>query len=141
MNYPKKVLLIDDDDEECEILSTVLADCCGEVELICETLGAAAMRRICDKEDDIPDIIFLDWRMPHVSGSEILRAIRKQAYYKSVPVVIFTAALAHTYMEEARELGASYFLPKPTNFSELRSKLIELFAIDWKHGQPPSNTV
>jgi CheY-like chemotaxis protein len=132
MNFPKRVLLIDDDEEERLILKAALNECCKDVELLQEKNGKAMLTRLNNESNFIPDIVFLDWNMPLISGSEMLAALRKLPQYNAVPVVIFTGSNNPAYRMEAQALGASYFIYKPFGLTELANKLKELFSLDWK---------
>ncbi len=132
MNLPKRVLLIDDDEEELLILRAALNDCCKDVELMQEKNGQAMLARPDEESHNIPDIIFLDWNMPLISGSAMLSGLRKLPEYNTVPVVIFTGSIDPAYRAEAQALGASYFIYKPFSISDLSNKLKELFSLNWR---------
>lgn len=132
MNLPKRVLLIDDDEEELLILRAALNECCRDVELLQEKNGQAMLTRSHNDSQNTPDIIFLDWNMPLISGSAMLSGLRKLPQYNAVPVVIFTGSIDPAYRAEAQALGASYFIYKPFSITDLSNKLKELFSLDWK---------
>jgi DNA-binding response OmpR family regulator len=142
MNFPQKVLLIDDDYEEYEILATALNECCQGVELIYEKNANFALTRMANDDiNSIPDMVILDWRMPKVSGRDVLTSIRKLTHYTQVPIVIFTGILAPAHLEEAKILGATFFLQKPFDFAELHRKLIHLFSLDWRDTKSPGQLI
>lgn len=66
-----------------------------------------------------PDIILLDIMMPHVSGLEILEAVRATAGFQHIPVIILTASADREIKLEALRLGATDFLAKPVDRAEL----------------------
>ncbi len=66
-----------------------------------------------------PDLLLLDLMMPHLSGFEILQLIRSQEKFKFLPVIILTAATDTANKLQALELGATDFLAKPLDQSEL----------------------
>lgn len=134
MTFPKKVFLIDDDDEEYEILSAALKGCCKDIELIFERNANSALARMAqDKADTVSEMIFLDWRMPHISGRDVLISIRKLPQYTQIPIIIFTGNLDPFHLNEAKELGATFLMEKPFDLSDLYKKLEYLFSLDWKH--------
>lgn len=135
MNLPKRVLLIDDDEEERLILQAALNECCKDVELLQEKNGQAMLARQGNDIFPIPDIVFLDWNMPLISGSNMLAGLRKLPNYNAVPIVIFTGSIDPTYRVEAQALGASYFIYKPFSIKDLSNKLKELFSLDWRQLQ------
>ena len=69
--------------------------------------------------DERPDIVLLDIMMPEVSGIEILEQIRATPELNHVPVVILTAVGDARIKQKALELGATDFLTKPVDPSEL----------------------
>ncbi len=66
-----------------------------------------------------PDIALLDIMMPEVSGIEILQQIRADRQLNRIPVVILTAVGDARIKQKALELGATDFLTKPVDPSEL----------------------
>jgi CheY-like chemotaxis protein len=135
MNFPKRVLLIDDDEEEHYILTAALDECYKGIELIHEKNAKAALARLAQDDNARPDMVFLDWRMPEISGREILISLRKLPHYAHIPIVIFTGILEPAYLKEAKELGATFFLRKAFDLGELSRKLESLFSLDWKETQ------
>ena len=133
MDFPEKVLLIDDDEEEHFVFTIALKECCPDIKLIYEKNAISALARMeNDDASSIPDIIILDWRMPHMSGKEVLIRIRQLPQYSKIPIVIFTGIFEPLYFEEAKELGATFFLRKPFEFMALCEKLAYLFTLDWR---------
>ena len=66
-----------------------------------------------------PDIILLDIVMPKVDGLEILERIRADEERKHIPIVILTASNDQPTKQKALELGATDFLAKPVDPSDL----------------------
>ena len=137
MNFPKKVLLIDDDDEEYEIFNSALNECSKGILLVYEKNANTALTWMAnDNADTVAEMIFLDWRMPRISGKEVLIGIRKLPHYAQVPIIIFTGNLDPVYLNEAKELGATFLMQKPFDLSDLYYKLKYLFSLDWRYIKP-----
>ena len=66
-----------------------------------------------------PDLLLLDLMMPEVSGFEILAAVRSHPKYSHLPVIILTASTDTENKLKALDLGATDFLAKPLDKSEL----------------------
>ncbi len=77
-----------------------------------------------------PDLVFLDINMPIQNGLECLLSIRKH-YSKVLPVFLFSTAQDRLTVEQARKLGATGYLSKPSSMEELGSLLTSVLAIDW----------
>ncbi len=70
-------------------------------------------------EETRPDLLLLDLMMPEVSGFDILAAVRSHPMYCHLPVIILTASTDTENKLKALELGATDFLAKPLDKSEL----------------------
>lgn len=68
---------------------------------------------------DLPDIVLLDIMMPEVSGIDILRVMKITPELSTIPVIILTASPDPAVKTQALELGATDFLAKPVDPSEL----------------------
>ncbi len=66
-----------------------------------------------------PDILLLDLMMPEVSGFDILKAMRSEVALQYIPVIVLTAASDAGTKLQALEIGATEFLAKPVDASEL----------------------
>jgi two-component system response regulator len=63
-----------------------------------------------------PRVIFLDLKLPLVSGLEVLRAVKQDDRTKSVPVVVVTSSREDPDVKTAYELGANSYVVKPVDF-------------------------
>jgi len=70
-------------------------------------------------EETRPDLMLLDLLMPDVSGFDILSAVRVHPIFKYLPVIILTASTDTQNKLKALDLGATDFLAKPLDQSEL----------------------
>jgi CheY-like chemotaxis protein len=66
-----------------------------------------------------PCLIFLDIKMPLMSGLEVLAWARKQPGLADVPIVMLSGSTAESDMAEARKLGATDYLIKPATTETL----------------------
>lgn len=107
-----KVLLVDDEQDFVESLAERinLRDVASDVALN----GEEALKRV---DDEIPDVMVLDLKMPGIDGMEVLRRVRKA--YPEVQVIILTAHGTDKDEAEARRLGAFEYLQKPVKIDKL----------------------
>lgn len=76
-----------------------------------------------------PDLVLLDIKMPRISGLEILETMRKEPEIAQIPVIIVTASNEPKVKLAALRLGASDFLSKPVDPSELMLRLENVLAV------------
>ena len=70
-----------------------------------------------------PDIVILDWMLPHVSGLEVCRQIRRKAATSELPVIMLTARGEETDRVRGLEGGADDYITKPFSPSELLARI------------------
>ncbi len=66
----------------------------------------------------VPDLVFLDIKLPKRDGHQVLGWIREQPAYKNLPVVMLTASARSTDVNRAYELGVTSYLRKTANQAE-----------------------
>ena len=66
----------------------------------------------------MPDVVFLDIKMPKRDGLEVLRWIRSQPGLRNLPVVMLTASTQKSDVDRAYELGVTSYLEKLSNPAE-----------------------
>ena len=72
------------------------------------------------------DLVLLDLMMPKLSGLDVLRLIREQEKFKSLPCIILTAGGDAKHERDALELGATQFLTKPFSPKKLYALVARL---------------
>lgn len=133
MTQPKRVWLIDDDEDDSFFFETALEEIIPPVDFSADRDSVEALSKLSDNNCRVPDLLFLDWNMPKMSGRDCLKAIRKLPAYDSVPIIIYSTSNAHPDKVDAQSLGASYFLTKPPSLRELVKNLKYLLSIDWSN--------
>lgn len=118
--------LIDDDADDREIFCIALEDTNKGFNCITSPNGKDALNKLMNDDTFNPDYIFLDLNMPVMNGKQCLQEIKKIPRLASVPVIIYTTSSYIKDMEEARELGATHFLTKPSRIDKLTKLLVEL---------------
>ena len=112
---PQTILIADDDTELCELLKEYLGLEGFEVRLANDGEQALAESRRPGV-----DVMVLDIMMPHMSGIDVLRNLRKES---ELPVIMLTARGDDLDRIIGLELGADDYLAKPANPRELLARI------------------
>ena len=112
------ILIADDEPNQLELLSYNLEQA-GFV-VLQATDGHDALRQI---EEHHPDLVILDWMMPHMSGIELCRALRSRADTKLLPVIILSARGEEGDRTLGLDTGADDYMSKPFSPRELVSRV------------------
>jgi two-component system response regulator len=70
--------------------------------------------------------IFLDLKLPGISGVDLLREIRRLPRVSTVPVIIMTSSLDPRDFEACQELKVAAFVPKPITFESFSKAITGL---------------
>jgi DNA-binding response OmpR family regulator len=81
-----------------------------------------------EREPDI-GLVLLDVMMPHLSGLDVLAAMKADARWRDLPCIILTAAGQEAQHRRALELGVSEFLTKPFSPKKLYARAAELAGV------------
>ena len=82
--------------------------------------GEAALEAIADHK---PDLLILDWMLPHVSGLEICRQLRRKPETRDLPIIMLTARGEEADRVRGLEVGADDYVAKPFSPSELIARV------------------
>lgn len=76
-----------------------------------------------------PVVILLDMNLPKVSGLEVLRQLRSNPAFKTIPVVMLTSSNEDKDIQAAYALGANSYIVKPVDFDQFLvvAKNIEVY--------------
>ena len=110
-----KIMIVDDEPANIMIARKYLRDA-GYTDFVCTSDPTEALDTI--KQQD-PAILLLDVMMPQVSGIDILRVLRLVRDTEHLPVLILTASTDSETKRDALHLGATDFLAKPVDPSDL----------------------
>lgn len=80
-------------------------------------------------DDNRPDLVISDYRMPHLDGAEVAGRIRGKATGVDVPIIIVTAYNDPVFRLRALEAGATDFLVSPVDHAEFRTRVRNLLAL------------
>ncbi|MDL1910213.1 response regulator [Chloroflexi bacterium CFX6] len=113
METKSRILLIDDEEVVIDSCSQILAG--GPYEIASASDGTAGLRLVSEFH---PDLVFVDLKMPGISGFEVIEKIRETD--PTIVMVVITGFATVSSAVEAMKKGAYDFLPKPFTPEEFR---------------------
>lgn len=119
-----RILLAEDDDDLRWALASYLTSQGYDVSAVANGAAALAHIEACMRENNIPDIIVTDVRMPGITGTELLQSLRTRGC--DTPVVIMSAFADEALRLRAKDLGANLFLEKPIEPAQLQSAVLQI---------------
>lgn len=121
------LLLIDDDEDDREIFSSILEDAWPAISLSVATNGREGLQKL-HSSPNAPDIIFLDLNMPLMNGEQFMQAIKMDARFQQIPIVILSTSSDTKTIVQMKQLGAGHFFTKPDKFSAWEKMLNDFLA-------------
>lgn len=129
-----RFLLVEDDDSHALLFTRVL-----ERSPIAKTLdrvgdgveALAYLRREGSYADrPVPDVVFLDLKLPKLDGLEALERIKSDAALKKIPIVMLTTSDAETDRARAYEHHVNSYVVKPADFEQFQ-RLVQDLGFYW----------
>jgi DNA-binding response OmpR family regulator len=117
---PRKVLVVEDEQDIAELLRLHLVDANCEVTLAMD--GHAGLREAFARHWDL---VILDLRLPGPDGLSICRALRREQSY--TPILMLTSKSSELDRVLGLELGADDYVTKPFSVSELMARVKAIF--------------
>jgi CheY-like chemotaxis protein len=118
MSTNTKIVLIDDDQDLCDLLQIEL-EALGRFQVITSSDSAAALTLI---KDEGPDIVVLDINMPGIHGVELAKALASEPSTREIPILYLTGMADP---EEVNRLGGGQ---APLNLISKQSPRADLVA-------------
>ena len=117
MANPKRILIVDDEQDIRTYLSTLLED--QGYTTVQAKDGVEAMQKL---QAEKPDLITLDISMPEKSGVKFFRDLKSDDQWKKIPIIIVTGVSEDfkKFISSRRQVPAPEgFVPKPINREEI----------------------
>jgi len=136
------ILLVEDSEDDAFFFRWTLEKCGFACEVVHAVDGAAAVERleaVLSGAAPRPDLVFLDLKIPTLTGFEILAWIRDRHFDPPLDVAVLSGSEHTCDIQRAHTLGASAYYVKPLSVEQLRARFQ-----DWRtnhEAQGPSQPV
>lgn len=105
------ILIVEDEAPLREAYQTILSTHGHTVQTAAD--GEAALKLLSSQKEEVPEVILLDMKLPHVTGIEFLRRLPKEAPQATKSnVIIFSNQEDEPEISEAFQLGARKYILK-----------------------------
>ena len=112
------VLIVEDEPAQSEVLAYNLK--AEGYHVITADNGEDALILV---DENMPDLILLDWMMPHVSGIEVCRRLKIRPETRSIPIIMLSARSEEIDRVRGLEIGADDYVAKPYSIIELMARI------------------
>jgi len=124
MNKLNDILLVDDDERDVELTLEAYGESKLKNNIFVAYDGIEAMDYLYKRNtfklrsDGNPAVILLDIKMPKMDGIQLLKEIKTNKNFKTIPVVMLTSSKEEKDMVKCYQNGANAYVIKPINFDE-----------------------
>ena len=100
----KKVLLIDDDEDEQSIFTEAIHAANIAVDCVYANNAEQGIKLL---DNLLPDFIFLDFNMPGMNGIQCLKKLKEKLSFKEIPIILYSTGADERLADTAIKLGAA----------------------------------
>ena len=122
----RKVLIVDDESTGRTILSKIIQQVEDDIGVEAFDNPQKALNWL---DDNHPDLIITDYRMPEMNGIEFIKKIRERPGMQDIPIVVITVVSEKSVRYDALEAGATAFLTRPIDQIECRTSCHNLLKL------------
>lgn len=138
----KKILLVEDNPDDEILTLRALGKSGFELQTTVMRDGKEALDyllQISESSDSRqwPDLVFLDLKLPFISGLEILERIKSHPKGKLIPIVVLTSSKQEEDIMKSYDLGANSYVRKRVNALEFEEALKDILSYWFEFTQLP----
>jgi two-component system response regulator len=127
----KLILMVEDNEAEATLMRVALREHGIATDVRTARDGAEALDILSSADrngNPLPSVVFLDLKMPKVSGLEVLKSVRSDERTRMLPIVVLSASGRMEDIRDAYLLGANSYIRKPVNYDEFSGAVKQLAA-------------
>jgi len=125
---PLTLCYVDDDAEDLMIFKVAVESIVKEVKLF--RVGADFLNSMQSMPSD--SIVFVDLNMQCFTGFQIITFLRENILFKKLPIIVLSTAADRRMQQTSWDVGADFYIVKPSTISELTTALEYVISVDWK---------
>lgn len=123
-----KIMLVEDRPQDMRLTIRALKKAGYDIDVVMANHGKEAVDLL--ESGNNPDLVLLDWRLPIMSGEEVLTYIRSKEDLRTLPVIVLTTSNDPEDVDTAYKFGCNAYLTKPVNPLEF-DETIEALGLFW----------
>ncbi|MDP5279421.1 response regulator [Sphingomonas sp. DG1-23] len=121
----KRVLVVEDNELNLKLFCDLLRAHDFAVEPVSDGREAVARAR-----EFVPDLIVMDIQMPHVTGFDLIREMKRDPELRAIPIMAVTAYAGREDEERIRSAGANAYVSKPISLARFIGEVRALVPAD-----------
>lgn len=125
---PRRILIVDDDPLNLDLLEQELTDQGYAVDRASD--GEEAVQKVPAFD---PDVVLLDYMMPKMDGLQVIKHLKKDERYRSLPIVLLTGKGSADDKVKGLDAGADDYIVKPFETFELLARIRTVLRIKEMH--------
>ncbi len=118
-----KILVVDDEQDICEILQYNLEIEGYEVSSVNSAEEALDLISNAENKNGLPDLLLLDVMMGGMSGFQLSRKLKENPDFANIPVIFITALDDEDNLVKGLNLGADDYIAKPLSMKEVKARV------------------
>jgi CheY-like chemotaxis protein len=127
------ILVVEDNEDDVFLMKRMLKSSGVSLPVVAVENGQLALDYLSSDAHPQPAVVFLDLKLPLLSGHEVLAWIRQQPHLEGLAVVVVTSSDEPSDVRRAYSLGANSYLVKPLTPRQLLG-LAKAFNWPWVKG-------
>jgi CheY-like chemotaxis protein len=127
------VVLADDDADDRLLFQEAIEEVKINTHLTLFKDGESLIKYLLDRDTTLPEIVFLDLKMPKKDGFQCLEAIRSHSKLKDLVVAIYSTSSSEEDIEQTFIKGANIYINKPSRFKDLKQLIAKVMKINWQY--------
>ncbi|QEE50429.1 response regulator [Flavobacterium alkalisoli] len=140
MNNELTVFYTDDDQEDIDFFREIIDIIDSNVKVVTQRNGEELLNAL-NNPPPTPYLVFLDINMPGMNGLETLKRVRESDQHKNLPVVMFSTSSDDITIQQSKELGASFYVPKSGAFDKLKKSIEHTLKMNWENNSDSNEFV